>query len=184
MKEYNQYSHLSDTRSSGYTDNFGVFFRTFVRNQRTSWARYVKIIQNIINITRHESTGFTPMELHFNIKPMRVWEKWLPLIDSNKMTHKQKIFFARERAYSFLKKQASRKNDQTRHFEFKIGDRVLVKSLNVANAAERNIAKFFHVYEGPYTITQKIGPDTYVLLDVEANRERGKFHIQNLKLYF
>ena len=113
MKEYNQYSHLSDTRSSGYTDNFGVFFRTFVRNQRTSWARYVKIIQNIINITRHESTGFTPMELHFNIKPMRVWEKWLPLIDSNKMTHKQKIFFARERAYSFLKKQASRKNDQT-----------------------------------------------------------------------
>ena len=108
----------------------------------------------------------------------------MPIIDSNRITHEQKIFFARERAHSFLKKRASRKNDQTRHFEFKIGDRVLVKSLNVANAAAKKIAKFFHVYEAPYTITQKIGPDTYVLLDVEANRERGKFHIQNLKPYF
>ena len=103
----------------------GRFFRTFVRNQHTSWARYVDIIEDIINVTHHETMGFTPLELNFNIKSTRVWEKWLPIkIESNPMAHEQKVFLARERAHAFLKKQAFRKNIRTRHFEFKIGDRV------------------------------------------------------------
>ena len=95
-----------------------------------------------------------------------------------------KNYFLPEQAHNFLKKRALRKNVRYRHFEFNEGDTVLVKALNVSDVAERRIAKFFHVYEEPYIIKEKIGPDTYMLIDLETNRERGKFHVHNLKPYY
>ena len=55
----------------------GRFFRTFVKERHTGWAKYLDVIQKIINETHHETTGFTPIELHLNTKPTRVWEKWI-----------------------------------------------------------------------------------------------------------
>ena len=74
----------------------GRFFRTFVKDKHTNWVRYVEIIENVINVTHHDTTGFTSIELHMNIKPTRLWEKWLPVkVDSNHMPHEQKLFLAR-----------------------------------------------------------------------------------------
>lgn len=47
----------------------GRFFRTFCAEQHTNWASYVKQIENILNITTHSSTGYTPYEVQFEISP-------------------------------------------------------------------------------------------------------------------
>lgn len=52
----------------------GRYFRTFISNQHTNWANYIERIQTCINETVHESTVFTPVELHFNRKRVRMWK--------------------------------------------------------------------------------------------------------------
>ena len=42
------------------------FFRTFVKERHTGWAKYLDVIQKIINETHHETTSFTPIKLHLN----------------------------------------------------------------------------------------------------------------------
>ena len=47
----------------------GKFFRILIKNNHTAWACYVPLIQEIINETCHDTTAFTPHELHFNLNP-------------------------------------------------------------------------------------------------------------------
>ena len=52
-----------------------VIIKKMVRNNHTSWACYVSMIQEIINETYHDTTEFTPYELHWNKKPNKMWAK-------------------------------------------------------------------------------------------------------------
>ena len=141
------------------------------------------MIQKIINETYHETTGFTPIELHLNTRPTRVWEKWLSVPPVSDVTHERKIFLVRDRAHHKLKTRAKRENQNKKHFTFQDNDLVLIKALPQSDAGDKKIAKFFHVYGGPYAIKQKINADTYLIID-KHGKERGKFHISNLKPYY
>ena len=72
----------------------GRFFRTFVKERHAGWAKYIDVIQKIINETHHETMGFTPIELQLNTKPTRVWEKWIAVPPVKEATREQKIFLA------------------------------------------------------------------------------------------
>ena len=48
-------------------------FRTLVNEKHGAWAMHVKTIEKILNEIYHETTEFTPIELHKNIKPTRFW---------------------------------------------------------------------------------------------------------------
>ena len=45
------------------------FFRTVINKKHEAWILHVKTIQKILNEVYHETTEFTPVELHKNIKP-------------------------------------------------------------------------------------------------------------------
>ena len=98
--------------------------------------------------------------------------------------YKQKIYLARETMHKKLRARADKANVNKKHFMFNVNDVVLVKAQNVPDSFNNQIAKFFYVYEGPYKIKEKIGLDTYLISDIESDRIRGKFHINNLKPYF
>ena len=68
--------------------------------------------------------------------------------------------------------QKTSKNGQRKHKTF---------SNNVSS--EKHIAKFFHVYEGPYFIKESVGKDTD-LLSHPSDEIRGKFHLSLLKPYY
>ena len=138
----------------------GRFFRTFVKERHTGWEKYLDVIQKIINETHYETTGFTPIELHLNIKPTRVWEKWIGVPPVKEATREQKIFLARDRSHRTLKNRARRENKDRKHFSFNENDLVLVKVQNQSNASDKKLAKFFHVYEGPYIGKWKVNTDT------------------------
>lgn len=163
----------------------GRFFRTLVRDKHASWARHVKDIQEIMNEVHHDSTNYTPIELHLGLKPKRLWEKWLDIpTTAHELPIDRKIYLARESMHKRLKNKADKKNKVNKHFKFDIGDLVLVKAQNVSNAVENKIAKFFSVYEGPYRIVKKISSDTYLLFDEKCCKERGTFHVKLLKYYY
>lgn len=49
----------------------GRFFRTLCADKHTRWAKHIQDIEFLLNITSHHSTGFAPIELHFNKKILR-----------------------------------------------------------------------------------------------------------------
>ena len=46
----------------------GRFFRVYIQHAHKAWAKYTETITKIMNETHRDTTGYTPIELHFNKK--------------------------------------------------------------------------------------------------------------------
>ena len=67
---------------------------------------------------------------------------------------------------------------------FRVGDLVLLKVPKQSNAQEKKIAKFFHVYYGPYCIARVFNENAYELVNVDNPREViGHYNRVDLKTY-
>ena len=64
----------------------------------------------IINETHHDTTGYTPLELHFNKKPTIVWEKYLKKENTDDTPNERRLFLASERMHSQVQTRADKKN--------------------------------------------------------------------------
>ena len=160
------------------------FFRSLIGENHGSWWSWIKIIESCINETYHETTEFTPMELHLNKKPKRAWENWLNFPPSNsKINHERKLEMARENISRKGKNRASRFNEADRLTALKEEDYVLVKAVNESDPKRKIFKKFLQIYEGPYEIKKQVRPGTYILWNPESKEERGMFHSQDLKIY-
>lgn len=69
---YSSIRHLQSNIVGRVHRELSRFFRTIVRNNQKCWLQFVKIIQNIMNESHYDTTNFTPMELHSNVKPTQV----------------------------------------------------------------------------------------------------------------
>jgi hypothetical protein len=78
-------------------------------------------------------------------------------------------------------KKRSKGKGQT-HWEPKVNDKVLLRTLPMSEAVAGVTAKFLHPYEGPYVITKIIPPSTFELAD-EKGRIRGQFNKKLMKAY-
>ena len=85
--------------------------------------------------------------------------------------------------HKFLKNWAERTNANKMHFTFKIGQKILIKDERKSDAEKNIIAKFLHVYKGPYTVKGITGENTYILVN-ENNEERGTFYVNDLREHF
>ena len=160
------------------------FFRSLIGENHRSWWSWIKIIESCINETYHETTEFTPIDLHLNKKPKRAWENWLNFPQkSSKMNYGRKIELAKENISRKGKNRASRFNEAHRLAVLKEGDRVLVKAINESDPKKKVLKKFLQIYEGPYEIKKQVRPGTFILWNPESKEERGMFHAQDLKIY-
>ena len=58
----------------------------------------------------------------------------------------------------------------------------MIKALPQSVASDKKIARFFNVYKGPYSVERAVNTVTYLVVDTHG-KERGKFHVSNLKPY-
>ena len=160
------------------------FFRSLIGdNHGSSWS-WIKIIGSCINETYHETTEFTPIELHLNKKPKRAWENWLNFPRNNsKMNYKRKIELARENIFRKGKNRASKFNEAHRLITLKERDNVLVKAIIESDPKKEILKKVLKIYEGPCEIKKQVRLGTYILWNPESKEERGIFHTQDLKIY-
>ena len=146
----------------------GGFFRVFTQHAHKAWEKYTETITKVMNETRHDTTGYTPIELHFNKKLRRVWEKYLKIQNNDETPYERRLFLARERIHGHIKTTADKKNKNRIHKEYEIGEKILLKSLNVSSSEKEQVHKFFNIYEGPYAIKKKIVKDTYIIINNEG----------------
>uniref|UniRef100_A0ABD2W5G0 Uncharacterized protein n=1 Tax=Trichogramma kaykai TaxID=54128 RepID=A0ABD2W5G0_9HYME len=156
----------------------------FIKDKHTAWEQYIKTIQDIMNETHHETTEFTPLELHFNKKPECIWDRLLgvpPINDAIPVKRKYQL------AYDRIKNKRSRRADKVNEKrgncdKFLVGDKVLIKCKNTSDQENKILAKFMQIYEGPYGIKSILGENTYLLEDSNS-RVKGQFHVNDLIRY-
>ena len=137
-----------------------------------------------MNETYHETTEFTPIELHLNKKPKRVWENWLNFPQSSsKIRYERKLEMAKKNILRKKKNRASKFNEAHRLTLLKEGDYVLVKAINESDPKGKILKKFLQIYEGPHEIKKQVRPGMYILWNPKSKEERGMLHTQDLKIY-
>ncbi|KAL7298858.1 hypothetical protein TKK_0007968 [Trichogramma kaykai] len=161
-----------------------TFLRMFIKNKHTSWEPYIKTVQDIMNETHHETTEFTPLELHLNLVLTRIWDKVLniPPIDK-KLNIERKYVLAYDRIKNKRSRRADKANiNRKKCDEFATGDKVLIKCKNISDQENKVMAKFMQIYEGPYFVKEKRSENTYILTDTQE-RVKGQFHVNDLIRY-
>ena len=136
-----------------------------------------------MNETYHETTEFTPIELHLNRKPKRAKISKFSKKKISKISYERKLEMAKDNISKKEKNRASRFNEAHRLTSLKEGDYVLVKAINESDPKRKILKKFLQIYEGLYEIKKQVRPDTYILWNPKSKEERGMFHTQDLKIY-
>ena len=161
----------------------GKFLRGYCSERHTAWARYLPQIEKYINFTTHTVTEYSPYELHYGVKPVdkiREIIKFPPEVDE---PYEVKVELANART----KKQHERHKRNQRNFSeiaLNLNDLVLVRIPRQSDALNKCIAKFFHIYYGPYRISRIFNRNAYELADCK-NPEKiiGKYNRIDLRLY-
>ena len=179
---YSSIRHPQSNPSERVMREIGRMFRTFCEHKNTTWVEYVQRIENLLNITTHFSTEFTPYELHFGKPIPSEIKKIIQFPELRKIDHSVIVTLAKENINKHFKNR--QKNQKTSKVELNIGDKVLLRVRHLSNALDHVTTKFFHLYEGPYLITKIVGKNAFVLIDSKNNNKIiGTYNRANLRKY-
>lgn len=161
----------------------GKFFRMYCSDQHTKWGKYVNKIQDLLNITTHCSTGFTPFELHFGREPKNEIAKLINFPPIVPKSHEIKISIAKDNLKKPFKERQNKQKTKSA-IEYVIGDKVLLRVPHLSSSTDRVTHKFFRLYEGPYVITAAKGSNAFVLSDIKDNKIKGTYNRLSLRKYY
>ena len=108
-----------------------------------------------MNEVVHMTTEYTPLELHSNVKPVRFWNRIFQIPLNDDPSHEYEIEMAKQKIRRKGRKRSGKYNSSHKMTEYHVGQKVLVRALNVSNKEQKLSAKFFAVFEGPYMIINK-----------------------------
>lgn len=158
----------------------GNMFRVFVGECHSKWAKYVRLVEECINQTYHETIQTTPYEAQWQQKPIRAWTKYVDLPMFNQNTTDPKRIYLRIKEKG--QKRADRINRSNKLVSYDVGDMVLLKTNPSSDLSSKIIQKFCALYEGPYRIHRKVGNATYEIEDGNNTHvKRGIFNVRQLK---
>lgn len=163
----------------------GRLLRAFCFHKHTRWAYVLSDVEHCINNITHEVSGFTPEFLLFGSRTANNIEKVVkfPVPEG---TIEQPLSEYWRVAYDRMISKAERKkqkiDSKNNPVHLVPGELVLIKTHPLSCAATAEIKKFFLLYDGPYTVKQRVGPNSY-LLSESSGSIIGPHNIVNLKKY-
>lgn len=167
-----------------YNKEVGRMLRSYCYDKHTRWPSMLDFVERCLNNAVNESTGYKPAYLQFGTSPQHPIEKFVsfPTMESISPSLAEIWLIVGDRLKQRSLRRAEKGNGKVRPISFNIGDLVLVRSHAVSSSENHTIKKFFLLYEGPYTVSQIAGPNSYVIADADGN-EMSKQNIKNLKPY-
>ena len=111
------------------------------------------------------TTGFTPNELQTSEMPKRVWDGSIRRIATQNLPIPSEVkrIEAKKRIKKCTEERTEKCNADHKLVTFKIGERVLLRALNVGHREDNTAAKFFRLYNGPFMLCEQVGKNTYIL---------------------
>ena len=95
-----------------------------------------------------------------------------------------KIRLANENLLSKGEQRKRRHDARGKWVKYEVGQLVLVRRHDLSSAQDKEIKKFFLLYEGPYEVVEIKMKNSYVLQDRETREIVGTHNATNLKLYW
>ena len=162
----------------------GRFFRAFCSDKHTAWARCIKEINTLLNFTTYSVTGYTPHKLHYGESPAAKIRSLIQFPDEPEVAHEIKIRLANERTSKACKRREKAQKAR-KIMPLKVGDSVLLRIPKQSSALDRTIAKFFHLYYGPYEISRAFNDNAFELKDSDPpERIVGNYNRASLRPYY
>lgn len=164
----------------------GRLFRTYCHLEHSKWPEYLEFFEYVINNCYNDTTGYTPCELHTDTITSRPWSKYVNKIPTQNMEVskeiKQKV--AQKRIEDVATKKTTKYNAEHRLTKFKVGEKVLIKALNVGSTVENRSAKFLRLFNGPFVLSDQVGKNTFLVKNPDRNKIIGKYHASSLRKFY
>nr|CAH7766642.1 unnamed protein product [Callosobruchus chinensis] len=127
----------------------------------------------LINRAIHDSTDFSPAELHRQTKlPNPLTEKIMfPGTDGHKV---DRVYVVSKRIRSRAEHRKYVHERDGKFTEFQVGDLVLERTHRQSSVEDNVIKKFFHLYFGPAIVISKKGANSYELKDSNTGISLGE----------
>lgn len=157
----------------------GRILRTYCHEKQTTWPAYVPFMNILFNNMIQESTGLSPVCLHFGRSADYDWTSRLcPIQEELLPTHQTLIETAKKRMVMLAEK---RKKTRKGHPGFKVGELVLLREKPTSNFFSKETKKLFLIFSGPYKIQRVIKENAYELWCDKKNSTRGVFNAESLR---
>lgn len=105
------------------------FFKILIKDKHKNWSSDIKIIQKILNESCLETTEFIPIELQFNKKPTRYWDKYMPKMERDELNLNEKLKIAHKNIMKKGEQRARKYNEKNELRKYCVNDKVLLKSV-------------------------------------------------------
>ncbi len=179
-------------QTDGLVERFNQTLKQMLRrvaaDDKRDWDQMLPYVLYGIRKVPQASTGFTPFEFLFGRQPRGLLDVAKEAWEQQPAAHRSTIEHIREmreridRVMPLVWKHLTKAQQaQQRHYnraaqprEFQPGDHVLVL---VPTAA----CKFLAKWQGPYTVTERVGPVTYRVRQPGRRKENQLYHINLLK---
>lgn len=176
--------HPQANRSERVNRDLGNYFRVLVQENHKCWPKYTSMVNRLINNSFQTITGAAPIELHFGIRKETPWSDILGgvLGRKGKEIPSKELKEMRDKAVERIETSGNRArekfNNTHKCCKFELGEKVLVKALQIPQDFSKQSPKFMKLYEGPYRIVKCFGVTSYLLAYVSEGEKQG----QNVKL--
>lgn len=175
--------HPQSNQAERMMREIGRILRAYCHEKHSDWPLYVGKIETWLNSTTHESTGFTPWELVYGKRPERILEQLFEYPPETPMGAEVILELVNQRLFTKGERRKLRHDNKGKSVKYNIGDLVLVKTHNLSNAGEKQIKKFFLLYEGPYEVVEIKMDNAYTVRNPVTKEVVGTHNVVNLKTY-
>lgn len=175
--------HPQSNPSERVMRELGRFFRTYCHKHHTEWPRFVNYIEWVLNNTVHEATGHTPQELFLNLERYNPFSSVISFPLRVPIQQRTKMIMAREIQESHAERRKRKHDQRERPTSFEIGTNVLIRAHRLSSAVDRQIGKFFLLYEGQFTFIRRNNQNAYTVVDPISKRVHGTYNVIHLRQY-
>ena len=189
--KYTPYYHPQANPCERVNKVVKTMLMSFVSENHRTWDKHLGVVGRAIRSTVHEVTGFSPNFLIFG--------RELPLVNTNSETKEDVVFDrsvikSKQEAISQLYDDVKRKifiayEKNKKHYDLRRRPEQLVvnqlvwrKNYVLSDASKYFAAKLAPKFIGPYSISKKLSPWTYELIDANS-KYSGVWHIKDLKAH-
>ena len=155
------------------------------------WDSILDEVAFSVNTAVNDSTGFSPVFLNFGRELKDPQDNFLGVIPkfiSRSSKFKEHLDQVREEAKANTRnsqdKFLSRFNSGRKEKIYSVGEKVLVTSFNLSNAAKGLTSSLMKKFKGPFIINKAFSNSVYEVKDPQSGKVLGKLHVENLKPFF
>jgi Chromo (CHRromatin Organisation MOdifier) domain len=167
------------------------YLRTYVNFEQDDWTRWLSLAQHTYNNSKHSVTGTTPLEMLCGFRSdLRVnLPEEKPKVTEERDAHqrvddlRRMREMLRERLEAAKKAQATQYNKRHMDITFKVGDLVMLRSINIKSPRESRKLDVRQI--GPFFVTATWGKNAYQLKLPPKYRDiHPVFHVSLLEPYY